>query len=49
MPNTMNPAVRKMIAQRKAVWVIVPVGQPLLQPGKTGNARHVLHAHLRRR
>ena len=27
MPNTMNPAVRKMIAQRKAVWVILPVGQ----------------------
>jgi hypothetical protein len=46
MPNSMNPAVHKMIAQRKVVWVIVPVGQPLLQPGKPGNARHILRAHL---
>ncbi len=36
MPNTMDPAVRKMIAQRKAVWAVVPDGRTelLIEPRK---------------
>ena len=36
MPNTTDPAVRKMIAQRKAVWAVVPDGRTelLIEPRK---------------